>query len=106
MQSLASAAQPMITAKMLDELTRLVAQALPDGFGQLQSDVEKNIRAALSAALSRMDLVTRDEFDVQAGVLARTREKLTVLEKRVRELEQGQPRGDRDSPPERQQDTS
>ena len=96
----------MITAKMLDELTRRVAQALPDGFGQLQSDVENNIRAALSAALSRMDLVTRDEFDVQAGVLARTREKLTVLEKRVRELEQGQPRGDRDSPPEREQDTS
>ena len=96
----------MITAKMLDELTRRVTQALPDGFGQLQSDVEKNIRAALSATLSRMDLVTRDEFDVQAGVLARTRKRLTVLEKRVRELEQGQPRGDRDSRPKRQQDTS
>ena len=87
----------MITTKMLDELTRRVAQALPEGLGQLQTDVEKNVRAALSAALSRMDLVTRDEFDVQTGVLARTREKLTVLERRVRELEQGQPKDNRDS---------
>ena len=87
----------MITTKMLDELTRRVAQALPEGLGQLQTDVEKNVRAALSAALSRMDLVTRDEFDVQTGVLARTREKLTVLERRVRELEQGQSKDNPDS---------
>ena len=81
---------------MLDELTRRVAQALPEGLDQLQTDLEQNNRAALATALSRMDLVTREEFDVQAGVLARTREKLTVLEDRVRELEERQP-GDRDS---------
>jgi BMFP domain-containing protein YqiC len=82
---------------MLDELTRRVAQALPEGLDQLQTDLEQNIRAALATALSRMDLVTREEFDVQAGVLARTREKLTVLEDRLRELEEGQPGDDRDS---------
>ena len=84
----------MITTSMLDELTRRVAQALPEGLGQLQSDMERNIRAALTAALARMDLVTRTEFDVQAGVLARTREKLTALEQRVSELEESQRRDD------------
>ena len=84
----------MITTSMLDDLTRRVAQALPEGLGQMQSDMERNIRAALTAALARMDLVTRTEFDVQAGVLARTREKLTVLEQRVSELEESQRRDD------------
>jgi ubiquinone biosynthesis accessory factor UbiK len=50
-------------------------------------DIEKNARAVLSGAFSKLDLVTREEFDVQAKVLARTREKLTALEARVAELE-------------------
>ncbi len=50
-------------------------------------DVEKNFRALVSAALARLDLVTRGEFDVQAKVLARTREKLAALEARVEQLE-------------------
>ena len=50
-------------------------------------DIEKNLRAMLSGAFSRLDLVTREEFDVQAKVLARTREKLVLLEARVSELE-------------------
>jgi BMFP domain-containing protein YqiC len=50
-------------------------------------DIEKNMRAMLSGAFSKLDLVTREEFDVQAKVLARTREKLTTLEARVAELE-------------------
>ena len=49
--------------------------------------MEKNLRAVLQSAFSRMNLVTREEFDVQRAVLARSREKLTVLEKRVQELE-------------------
>ncbi len=50
-------------------------------------DIEKNLRALLSSAFTRMDLVTREEFDVQAKVLARTREKLTALEARIAELD-------------------
>lgn len=50
-------------------------------------DIEKNMRAMLGGAFSRLDLVTREEFDVQAKVLARTREKLSQLEARVAELE-------------------
>ena len=50
-------------------------------------DLEKNLRALLSAAFARLDLATREEFEVQAKVLLRTREKLTELEARVAELE-------------------
>ncbi len=52
-------------------------------------DVEKNLKASLAAWLSRLDLVTREEFDVQAQVLARTREKLQELEVRLAKLENG-----------------
>ena len=50
-------------------------------------DLERNVRAMLSSAFSRMDLVSREEYDVQVQVLARTREKLSALEARVAELE-------------------
>jgi len=51
------------------------------------ADLEKNLRAMLTAMFSRLDLVTREEFDVQRQVLARTREKLTLLETRLAEFE-------------------
>ena len=54
-------------------------------------DVEKNIRALLSAGLARLDVVTREEFDVQAKLLVRTLEKLARLEARLSELERAQP---------------
>ena len=50
-------------------------------------DLEKNFRGMLSSTFARLDLVTREEYDVQAQVLARAREKLSLLEKRVAELE-------------------
>ena len=53
------------------------------------ADLEKNLRAMLTAMFSRLDLVTREEFDVQRQVLARTREKLALLETRLAELENG-----------------
>lgn len=53
------------------------------------ADLEKNLRTMLTAMFSRLDLVTREEFDVQRQVLARTREKLTLLETRLAELESG-----------------
>ena len=52
-------------------------------------DVEKNVKAALGTAFTKLDLVTREEFDVQREVLARTRSKLEALEARIAELEAG-----------------
>jgi len=77
----------MTDTNTLDEISRKVSDALPEGLGQLRDDVVKNVRAAVSAALARMELVTREEFDSQAAVLARTREKLEALETAVRDME-------------------
>lgn len=71
----------------IDELARRLADALPGGLKALQHDAEQNFRAVLQAGLSRLDLVTREEFDVQAAVLKRTREKLDALEMRLDALE-------------------
>ena len=78
----------MIDPKTLDGLVARIAEGLPAGLGQVQKDLRKNLHASVSAALARMDLVSREEFDVQSAVLARTREKLTALEAKVAELEQ------------------
>jgi len=74
----------MIDTSTLDRILSDLRQAVPGGFTQ---DVEKNLRAALSATLAKLDLVTRDEFDVQTQVLARTRARLEALERQVTELE-------------------
>ena len=65
--------------KFIDELARRLTEALPAGLKTLQADVEENFRTVLKAGLSRLDLVTREEFDVQVAVLKRTREKLDAL---------------------------
>mgnify|MGYP001147745123 FL=1 len=72
----------------IDELARRLADSLPGGLRALREDAEQNFRAVLQAGLSRLDLVTREEFDVQAAVLKRTREKLAALEARLAKLEQ------------------
>lgn len=77
----------MIDPKLLDDLARRIANGVPSGLGLLQEDLRRNLRSGLESALSRMDLITREEFDAQAAVLARTREKLERLERRVTELE-------------------
>lgn len=71
----------------IDEVARAVLDALPPGLADAESDLRQNLRAGLTAVLARMDLITREEFDAQARVLARSREKLEVLEERVRQLE-------------------
>ncbi len=78
----------MIDTKILDDLAQRLAKTLPTGLQVLQDDVKHNLRAGLEAGLAHLDLVTREEFDVQAAVLARTREKLEALEKQVAEMEQ------------------
>lgn len=71
----------------LDDLARQLAQSLPQNLRALGDDLERNFRALLHSGLERMDLVTREEFDVQSAVLERTREKLEALEARLAELE-------------------
>ncbi|MFI4920778.1 MAG: accessory factor UbiK family protein [Gammaproteobacteria bacterium] len=73
--------------KLLDDLARKLADAVPPGLKDLKADLERNFRAMLQATLGKLDLVTREEFDVQAGVLSRTREKLEELSQRLAELE-------------------
>lgn len=80
----------MIDPKVLDDLAKRIAGSVPAGLQSMQDELQKNFRVALAAGLSRLDLVTREEFDIQASVLARTREKLELLEKQIGELEQKQ----------------
>lgn len=77
----------MIDPKIVEDLTKRLADMVPDGARMLQQDLEKNFRASLNGAFSRLDLVTREELEVQQAVLAKTREKIEGLEARVRELE-------------------
>jgi len=71
----------------LDALARQLADAVPGSLKSMGEDMERNFKSTLQSALARMDLVTREEFDVQKAVLARTREKLETLEDRLAELE-------------------
>ena len=70
--------------RFLDELNKKVSELIA---ASPAKDIEKNLRALLSSAFSRLDLVTREEFDVQQEVLGRTREKLQQMEARVAALE-------------------
>lgn len=74
----------------IDEFVSQFMKLLPEDLRHLKADMDKNVRAALAAAFARMDLVTREEFDVQTALLARTRELLDRLERKVDELEQAQ----------------
>ncbi|WP_426766370.1 ubiquinone biosynthesis accessory factor UbiK [Erwinia aphidicola] len=77
----------MIDAKKIEQLARQVHDSMPKGIRELGDDVEKKIRQTLQAQLTRLDVVNREEFDVQTQVLLRTREKLAALEQRLAELE-------------------
>ena len=77
----------MIDPKILDDLAKRLADALPSGMRDLQRDVEKNFRAVLQAGFNKLDLVTREEFEVQTAVLNRTRAKMDALEKQVADME-------------------
>ena len=78
----------MFDTKSIDDIANRLADAIPPGLSGLKQDMEKNFHAILQSALSKLDLVTREEFEVQKAVLAKTRSKLEDLEKRVTEIEQ------------------
>ncbi len=71
----------------LEDLTKRISGLLPSNVKHMQDDIESNVRSLLQSALGKMNLVTREEFDVQSAVLQRTREKLERLEKQVTELQ-------------------
>lgn len=73
--------------KQFEDFTQRLKAVLPPGLNALGRDTEQALRAALEAAIRRMDLVTREEFDIQHAVLQRTREKLIQLEARIEALE-------------------
>ncbi|MFH0342459.1 MAG: accessory factor UbiK family protein [Chromatiales bacterium] len=70
-----------------EKLFSQVGRFVPSGAATLGTDVKKNLRALLSATLTRMDLVSREEFDVQSALLVRTRTRLADLERQVTALE-------------------
>ena len=71
----------------IENLARKLAESMPEGLRSFREDLENNFRSVLRASLSKLDLVTREEFEVQEAVLARTREKLEALESRLEESE-------------------
>jgi BMFP domain-containing protein YqiC len=72
----------------IQDLARKLAETVPEGLRAMQKDLEQNFRSVLDAGLGKLDLVSREEFEVQEAVLARTREKLDALEQRLAEYEQ------------------
>lgn len=77
----------MFDHKAIDDLADRIANAIPPGLHHFKDDMEKNVHALLQSGLSKLDLVSREEFEVQKAVLAKTRARLEELEHRVAELE-------------------
>ena len=76
----------MIVLSQLDELARRLSNLVPPGLREGREELQQNFKSVLQAGLGKLDLVTREEFDVQRAVLLRTREKLDALEQRLAEL--------------------
>ncbi|VAW63209.1 hypothetical protein MNBD_GAMMA11-2323 [hydrothermal vent metagenome] len=77
----------MISNQNLNDLTEKLTALIPDGVKAIKIDVDQNIRAVLEAGLRQMNLVSREEFDVQTALLERTHLKLKVLEEQIKALE-------------------
>ncbi|MNV34632.1 Membrane fusogenic activity [compost metagenome] len=77
----------MIDLKHIDELARRLSDLVPQGLRDSREELQATFKTALQAGLTKLDLVTREEFEVQRAVLLRTREKLDALEQAVTTLE-------------------
>ncbi len=77
----------MINAKKIEEIAKQVTEAIPPSLKSMANDIEDKTKAVLQRKLSQLDVVSREEFDVQTQVLIKTRKKLTDLEAKVAELE-------------------
>jgi len=78
----------MINAKKIEEIAQQVSDAIPAGLKNVASDLEEKTKTVLQRKLSELDVVTREEFDVQTQVLIKTRAKLTELETKLAEIEE------------------
>jgi hypothetical protein len=79
--------QIAMTDESIENIARKLAEAVPEGLKSVREDLEGNFRSVLQTSLAKLDLVTREEFEVQEAVLAKTRSKLEALEARLRKLE-------------------
>lgn len=77
----------MLSPKKIEEIAKQVANSMPAGVRQFADDTERQVKQVLQSQLAKLDLITREEFDVQRQVLLRTREKLEALEQRLNDLE-------------------
>jgi BMFP domain-containing protein YqiC len=78
----------VIDPRLIDDLARRLGGTLPESLRSLREDLEQNFKATLQSALGRLDLVTREEFDLRADMLERARARLAELERRIETLEQ------------------
>ena len=77
----------MIDAQKIDDLVRKLTAAIPPGLKEFEAEARKQFKAILESGLTKMDLVSREEFDIQVKVLAKTREKIDKLEQQLSDLE-------------------
>jgi len=78
----------VIDPRLIDDLARRLGGSLPESLRSLREDLEQNFKATLQAALSRLDLVTREEFDLRSAMLEKARTQLAEIERRLQALEQ------------------
>jgi BMFP domain-containing protein YqiC len=79
-----------MSSDALEQLTKRISSLIPGDVKHVKADIETNIHSLLQTSLAKMNLVTREEFDVQSAVLQRTREKLELLEKEFDRLKQSE----------------
>jgi BMFP domain-containing protein YqiC len=77
----------MLDPKNINDIVKRLVDSLPNGLTNLPKDMEKNFHSVLQSTFNKLDLVTRDEFDAQSKVLARTRAKLEELEEKLQKME-------------------
>ncbi len=77
----------MLDARVFDDISKSLGKLLPPGVADMKEDFERNTKSAVQSALGNLDLVTREEFDVQTEVLRKTRQQLKDLETRISQLE-------------------
>lgn len=82
----------VIDPRLIDDLARRLGGSLPESLRSLREDLEQNFKATLQSALGRLDLVTREEFDLRSELLERARKQLAELERRLEALERREPR--------------
>lgn len=77
----------MINSKKIEDIAKQVTEAIPPGLKNLANDFEEKTKTVIQRKLTELDVISREEFDVQTQVLLKTREKLAILEAKVAEIE-------------------